>query len=119
MVTSRNCITFEYQLTTNPKNMIITNNSRKQALAAFNKITAGFSGFTYTGNDIADNGQVSVYVRENNDVIYTSNYFQDSTLLSKLTKGMTERILPADQEEQRNFDFTNRIQADPYAFSNR
>jgi hypothetical protein len=98
--------------------MIITNNSRKQALAVFNRITSNFSGFIYRGNDIADNGQVSVYVRENNDVIYTSNYYQDSTLLEAITKGMRDRVLPSGQEDQRNFDFANTIQNDPYAYSN-
>lgn len=99
--------------------MIITNNSRKQAMSVFNKITSGFTGFIYNGNDAADNGQVRVYVRENHDVVYYSNYFQDATLLGKLTAPMQERVLAGEAEEQRTFDYNNKIETEgPYAFSN-
>ena len=98
--------------------MIITNNSRKQALAVFNRITSKFSGFIYTGNDIADNGQISVYVRENNDVVYSSNFFNDSTLEAKLTKSMLERTLTGEAEDNRDYAYKNDMLENPMAYSN-
>lgn len=83
--------------------MIITNNSRRQARATFNRIIAGFHGWIYRdiNCESADNGQVTVYIRENNDLVYQSNCFLRSTLLGKLTSSMRKRILNEEEEEKR------------------
>lgn len=98
--------------------MTILNDNRQQAIRTFNRVISGFHGWIYAEDFAADNGQVRVYIRQNHDVVFYSNYFGESTLLNNLTPKMQERVITGEEEDQRKFDYDNGIMEDPYRYTN-